>query len=142
MLLRDIVALLDGRVLTGEGGLDRDIVTACGADLMSDVLAFIHSGSLLLTGLTNPQVIRTAEVVDVSAIIFVRGKLPPQETIELAEEREMTLVSAPYTLFECCGRLYAAGIEACDVRGEARRCADRRLREFVGHGTIAGNATG
>ncbi len=139
MLLRDIVALLDGRLLTKRSDLDLNIVTACGADLMSDVLAFIHSGSLLLTGLTNPQVIRTAEVVEAAAIVFVRGKLPQPETLELAEERDLPLISAPYTLFECCGRLYAAGVESCDVRGEARRRADRRLQEFLQSGSPATN---
>ena len=82
---------------------------------MSDVLSFVKSGSLLLTGLTNPQVVRTAEVADVAAIVFVRGKRPPPETIELAKEKGIPLVAAPYTLFEMCGRLYKHGMASCDL---------------------------
>jgi hypothetical protein len=68
-----------------------------------------------LTGLTNPQVVRTAEMADIIAIVFVRGKLPPPETIALAEEKDIPLIAARYTLFEMCGRLYGAGMGSCDT---------------------------
>jgi predicted transcriptional regulator len=134
MNLGDIVTLLDGQVLTQGVDLDLEITTACGADLMSDVLVFVHSGTLLLTGLTNPQIVMTCEVAEVAAIVIVRGKQPPVETIRLAEEKGIPLISAPYTMFECCGRVYAAGVQACDVRGDARRRAEVRLSEYLENG--------
>ena len=87
---------------------------ACGADLMSDVLAYCKPRALLLTGLTHPQVVRTAEMADIAAIVFVRGKKPPQETISLAEEKNIPLVTSPYTMFELCGRLYMNNLASCD----------------------------
>jgi hypothetical protein len=118
--LREILVLLDGCVVPEDADLDKEITTAFGADLMSDVLALSHSGSLLLTGLTNPQVVRTAEMSDITAIAIVRGKVPPPETIALAVEKRIPLILSPHTLFECCGRLYAAGVVSCDVRDELR----------------------
>jgi len=88
---------------------------ACGADLMSDVLAFTHAGTLLLTGLTNPQVVRTAEMAGINAIVFVRGKVPPAETIALAKEKDIPLMATRYTMYETCGRLYEAGLPGCGV---------------------------
>lgn len=88
---------------------------ACGADLMSDVLAFTHAGTLLLTGLTNPQVVRTAEMAGIKAIVFVRGKHPPRETLVLAEDKGIPLLATRYTLYEACGRLYSAGLPSCGV---------------------------
>lgn len=86
MTLREIKELLEAEVLVGQAQLDKEISTAFGADLMSDVLAFAKPGSLLLTGLTNPQVVRTADVLDIAAIVMVQGKKPTPETIRLAEE--------------------------------------------------------
>lgn len=88
---------------------------ACGADLMSDVLAFTHAGTLLMTGLTNPQVVRTAEMAGIVAIVFVRGKLPPAETIALAKEKGIPLLASKYTMYETCGRLYQAGLPSCGL---------------------------
>ena len=88
---------------------------ACGSDLMSDVLAFTHEGTLLMTGLTNPQVIRTAEVAGIAAIVFVRGKLPPSETISLAKGSGIPLLASKYTMFETCGRLHKAGLPSCGL---------------------------
>jgi len=82
---------------------------------MSDVLAFTHAGTLLLTGLTNPQVVRTAEMAGIGAIVFVRGKLPPAETIALAQERGIPLLASKYTMYESCGRLYQAGLASCGL---------------------------
>jgi hypothetical protein len=115
MKLGKIMELLEGKPLSRGADLDLEIEQACGADLMSDVLTFSKERALLLTGLTNPQVVRTAEMADIAAIVFVRGKLPPPETIALAEEKGIPLLSARFTLFEMCGRLYAAGMCSCDV---------------------------
>lgn len=115
MKLQDIVSIVEGTLITRNADLDMDISCACGADLMSDVLAHAKAGALLLTGLVNPQVIRTAEMADIAAIVFVRGKYPPPETIALAEEKGIPLVAARYTMFEMCGRLFEAGMSSCDV---------------------------
>lgn len=115
MKLRDIIRIVEGTVLTKRPNLDLEISCAAGADLMSDVLAFAKPNALLLTGLVNPQVIRTAEMADIAAIVFVRGKIPGPDTVELAEERGVPLVASPYTMFEMCGRLYESGMGSCDI---------------------------
>ena len=91
MTLGEVLALIDGRAISRRIDLNQEVRMACGADLMSDVLAFSHAGTLLMTGLTNPQVVRTAEMAGVQAIVFVRGKYPPPETISLAEEKNIPL---------------------------------------------------
>ncbi|MEW6441149.1 MAG: DRTGG domain-containing protein [bacterium] len=115
MKLGDIIRVLEGTLITDKADLDTEIRCACGADLMSDVLTHTRRGALLLTGLTNPQVVRTAEVADIAAIVFVRGKKPPPETIAMAREKRIPLIAAPYTMFEMCGRLYEAGMASCDL---------------------------
>ncbi len=113
MLLSDIKNLLDAKVLTKESNDElsqKDIHTACGCDLMSDVLAFVKDQSLLLTGLINPQVIRTAEMMDIVAVCFVRGKLPAEEVIELANEKGITILSTELPLYISCGKLYSEGL--------------------------------
>ncbi|MGQ9585511.1 MAG: DRTGG domain-containing protein [Anaerolineae bacterium] len=115
MKLRQIVEILEGTLITQDADLEMEIACACGADLMSDVLTIAKPHSLLLTGLVNPQVVRTAEVADIAAIVFVRGKEPPPETIALAKEKGIPLIMAPYTMFEMCGRLYEAGMASCDL---------------------------
>jgi predicted transcriptional regulator len=96
---------------------DPEMEIKCGSasDLMSDVLAFTEAGSVLFTGLTNPQSVRTAEMADIKAIVFVRGKQPPPETIELAQEKGIPLVATALPMFEVCGRLYEAGLRSCDI---------------------------
>ena len=113
MKLNDVKIILDAEVIVGEEHLDLEVKTAFGADLMSDVLAFAKAGSLLLTGLTNSQVIRTANILDIAAIILVRGKKPSTETINLAKELKIPLLTTKYILFETAGRLYAKGIVGC-----------------------------
>jgi predicted transcriptional regulator len=108
--LSEIKEILNANVLVGEELLDRDIHSACGSDLMSDVLAFVKEQTLLLTGLTNPHVIRTAELLDVSAIVFVRGKVPGQDILDMAIENSIALLSTEHTLFTACGKLYKAGL--------------------------------
>jgi predicted transcriptional regulator len=115
MELSEVVVIIDGRIITANSGADLEVTMGCGADLMSDVLAFTHDGTLLLTGLTNPQVVRTAEMAGIRAIVFVRGKIPPPETIALAEERAIPLIASRYTLFETSGRLFEAGLPSCGL---------------------------
>ncbi len=110
MKIRTVKELLDARLIVGEAFLDQEVVSACGSDLMSDVLAFVKEQTVLLTGLNNPQVIRTAEMLDVSAIVFVRGKQPTPDIIEMAVEQDIVLLSTDDTLFEACGKLYQGGL--------------------------------
>jgi predicted transcriptional regulator len=113
MKLKDIERILEAEVIVGGDLLEREISMACGSDLMSDVLSFAKSESLLLTGLTNPQVVRTAEMADLQAICFVRGKKPEEETIEMAEAKDIPLFVTPIPMFESCGRLYQQGLPGC-----------------------------
>ena len=113
MKLLEVQQLLGASQIWGQHCLDREVATACGADLMSDVLAFTKDGALLLTGLTNPQVIRTADVGGLSAIIFVRGKVPSPEAIDMARVLDIPLFSTPQTLFEACGILFEKGMKPC-----------------------------
>jgi predicted transcriptional regulator len=113
MTLERIREILSAEVITGSEKLKMDIKMACGSDLMSDVLAFIKSGSLLLTGLTNPQVIYTAEMADTKAICFVRGKKPSLETVNLAKSKNIPLLVTDLPMFESCGRLYKNGLVGC-----------------------------
>jgi predicted transcriptional regulator len=110
MKLSKVLDVIEGKVISKSIDLDLDVQMGGGADLMSDVLAFAQEGSLLMTGLTNPQVVRTAEMAGIKAIVFVRGKIPPPETIALAAEKEIPLLASKYTMFETCGRLYKAGL--------------------------------
>ena len=121
MLLREVQKILDAEVLVGAEKLDMEVFTAFGADLMSDVLAFADSGCLLLTGLTNPQVIRTADVLDIAAIILVRGKKPPPETLRAAADKNIPVLSTKYILFESAGRLYEKGIVGSTQKVDGRR---------------------
>lgn len=116
MKVRDIVATLDGVLLTGEPLLDLDIQAACGADLMSDVMAFVKENVVLLTGLVNPQSIRTADLMDIKVIVFVRGKVPPRDMIAEAERNGMAVVATKYSMYLACGRLYEAGIHGGGTR--------------------------
>ena len=109
MKLSEISQLLEAAYET-DNIEDLNIETACGADLMSDVLAFSHSKTMLLTGLTNPQVIRTAEMTDIHVICFVRGKKPTPDTVKLANEKGIMLLVTSKSLFECCGLLYQQGV--------------------------------
>jgi predicted transcriptional regulator len=119
--LREVKEILEAEVFVGHNQLGMEVKTAFGADLMSDVLAFAKAGSLLLTGLTNPQIVRTSDVLDIAAIIIVRGKRPLPETIQLAEELQIPLLSTKYILFETAGRLYTKGIVGClEKVGEKR----------------------
>lgn len=120
MKLSEVEKLLEARTVAGHQWLDDMIIeTAGAADLMSDVLAFSHPGTMLLTGLATAQSLSTADIADIKAIIYVRGKHPDKEVIETAEERGIPLLCTDLGMFECCGRLYHAGIR--DDGNVARR---------------------
>lgn len=115
MTLEEVLSAIDGKPISRGIDLTMPVAMACGADLMSDVLAFTHAGTLLLTGLTNPQVVRTAEMAGIQAIVFVRGKYPPPETVALAEQKGIPLLASRYTMYETCGRLYQVGLPGCGL---------------------------
>ena len=116
MKLEELVKLVCGRLLTEKVDVQREVKGGCGADLMSDVLASIQPEAVLLTGVCNPQVVRTAQMADVAAIVFVRGKMPAAEVIDLANQEKIPLISTPYGMFELCGRLYQAGLPSLETR--------------------------
>lgn len=119
MLLKDVFTLTQAQIYSpdpngslAQADLEREIVSAFGADLMSDVLCYNITHGLLITGLSNPQVMRTAEMGDAAAVLMVRGKIPSSETIELARRVGIPVLGTAMTLFEVCGRLYQAGLVA------------------------------
>jgi hypothetical protein len=116
MTVTEAVTLLEGQFFAGEEKADLEVASACGADLMSDVMAFVKDRVLLLTGLVNPQVIRTAELLDIRAIIFVRGKAPGRDMIEMAEESDIILAGTKLPMFLSCGKLYEAGLRTGGTR--------------------------
>ena len=115
MKVRDIIDILKCEVLN-EGSLDEEVKTACGSDMMSDVLAFVKDQSVLLTGLMNPQVVRTAEMMDMHCIVFVRGKEANPGVVDLAKQKDITVLATPYRMFTACGLLYSNGLRGgCDI---------------------------
>ena len=110
MTIRQVMEIVDGTVLIGEDRLDSRVDTACGSDLMSDVLAFVKEKTVLITGLINPHVLRTAEMLDITCIVFSRGKQPSEEMLEMAEEIGITVISSPLTTYTACGELYVHGL--------------------------------
>ncbi|HOW54572.1 MAG TPA: DRTGG domain-containing protein [Syntrophorhabdaceae bacterium] len=113
MLLREVKEVLDAEIIVGSDRLDLEVKEGGCADLMADVLFLGKQGMLLLTGLTNPNIIHTAYTLGIAAIVLVRGKRPPQETVRLAEELQVPLLVTEYILFETVGRLYAKGLIGC-----------------------------
>ena len=108
--VREIVDILEAEVLTGNENMNLEIYSGCGADLMSDVMAFVKESVILCTGLVNPQVVRTCEMMDIKVICFVRGKVPGENIISLAKEMGITILTTKHPLFITCGKLYSAGI--------------------------------
>ena len=114
MNLAHIKDILEAELLCGSDYLDKEINMAYASDLMSDVLAFVKSGSFLLTGLTNSQVIRTAEMAEITAVCFVNGKIPQPDTINLANEKKIPLMVTKMLMYQCCGRLHEKGLAGDD----------------------------
>lgn len=110
MLLREVKDILEAEVLWGEDYLDEEIHAACGSDFMSDVLAYVKEQGLLLTGLVNPQVVRTAEMMDMKCIVFVRGKKPDETILEMARERRIIVMASRRRMYSACGLLYTNGL--------------------------------
>lgn len=110
MTVNDVKNLLDASVVTGQAMLSKEVRTACGSDLMSDVLAYIKDRAVLLTGLINPQVISTADMMGIVCIVFVRGKTPDKDMVNLAAEVNLPVLATNLRMFEACGRLYGAGL--------------------------------
>lgn len=118
MKLTEVKALLNGEVITGENHLEDDVLSACGSDLMSDVLRYAKEDGILLTGLVNKQVLNTADLANMHSIVFVREKKPTAEIIELAREIDMLMMMTDYTLFEACGILYHHGLRGATETNE------------------------
>jgi len=113
MTISRVLEILEAELLAGQGSEGRDVRTACGCDLMSDVLCMPGSPHLLLTALTNPQTVRTAEMAEIVAICYVHGKRPAAETLELAGKNGLPVLATRLSMFTACGRLFAAGVTAC-----------------------------
>ena len=119
MKLIEIKETLECEVLSGEEKLNEEVSSACGCDLMSDVLAFSQQGSVLLTGLINIQSVRTAYIANCRAIIYVRGKKPDAKTVQLAQEKRIPLLSTRLRLYDACGKLYSKGLK--NIMEEAKQ---------------------
>ena len=115
MTIADIVRILQADLVCGADHLETEGHNACGSDMMSDVLAFVKDQSVLLTGLVNPQVVRTADMMDMVCIVFVRGKDPTPDMIELAGDRGIVLLKSPMRMFTACGLLYENGLKGGEV---------------------------
>ncbi len=106
MTIEKVRGLLDAQVLTPSLDSSLEIETICGSDMMSDVLAFVKKDALLLTGLANPQVIRTADMLDIICICFIRGKSPTEDMVKMAEDCGIFVMQTDQTMYDACGRLY------------------------------------
>ena len=111
MTINTIKDLLGAEVLCGSESLEREIHSACCSDMMSDVLAYVKDQAVLMTGLVNAQVIRTAEMMDMHCIVFVRSKKPSQDMLDLAAESGMVILTTPRRMYEACGILYSNGLK-------------------------------
>lgn len=117
MTIQDIKDILQANVLwAGEGVLSQEVHTACGSDMMSDVLAYVKNQAVLLTGLVNPQVIRTADMMDMLCVVFVRSKKPTPEMIRLASDMGIVVMTSDMRMYEACGLLYSNGLNG-DANG-------------------------
>ena len=110
MKISDIIQILDAQLLTPGADLEKEVHTACGSDMMSDVLAFVKDQSVLITGLNNPQVVRTADMMDMICIVFVRGKKPDGAILQLAVDRGIAVLATKLPMFAACGLLYEKGL--------------------------------
>lgn len=115
MKISEIASLLDAEVLCCNDCVSHEVHSACGSDMMSDVLAYVKDQAVLITGLVNPQVIRTAEMMDMRCIVFVRNKKPSEEMLELAKESGIVILATSKRMFEACGLLYTSGLASKEV---------------------------
>ncbi|MDD3571955.1 MAG: DRTGG domain-containing protein [Eubacteriales bacterium] len=115
MTIAEIVKCLDAHVLCGEEHLNQCVTSACCSDLMSDALAFIHENAMLLTGITNAQVVRTAGILDLKCVAFVRGKVPPPDVIDMARDAGLVTMTVNRTMFTCAGLLYQGGLRGAPM---------------------------
>ena len=115
MTIADMVTVLSAKVLIGEDKLDTPVYTACCSDLMSDVLAFVDEKTVLITGLTNPHVVRTSEMLDLKCLVFARGKIPTDDILESANEQGLVVLATKLTAFSACGVLYQMGLRGVPV---------------------------
>ena len=110
MKISTIREILDADAVCGEEYLEHEVHSACGSDMMSDVLAYVKDQAVLLTGLCNPQVIRTAEMMDMRCVVFVRSKCPTEEMVRLARESDLVVMRTKKRMYEACGKLYVGGL--------------------------------
>ena len=110
MTISQIIEILNAELLTPDADCTREVHAACGSDMMSDVLAYVKDQAVLLTGLNNPQVVRTADMMDMVCIVFVRGKRPDEMILRLAEARDIAVMTSKMTMFTACGLLYEQGL--------------------------------
>lgn len=110
MQIRDVKNILDAEVLSGEELLDTEVHAACGSDMMSDVLAYVKDQAVLLTGLMNQQAIRTAAMMDMVCVVFVRDKRPGEDILEVARQNGIAVMTTTHRMFTACGLLYTAGL--------------------------------
>ena len=115
MKISTVQELLNARVLCGEDQLEKEVYSACGCDMMSDVLAYVKDQAVLMTGLVNPQVVRTAEMMDMKCIVFVRSKQPTEAILTLARNAGIVVMASDMRLYEACGRLYSNGLQKDEV---------------------------
>jgi len=119
--LREVAEILDAEIIVGHNQLGLEVTRGGCSDMMSDVLVYCTAGSLLLAGLNNPQIVHTASILDLAAIVMVRGKHPFPETIQLADELRIPILTTQYILFETVARLHSKGIVSCIEKiGEKR----------------------
>ena len=110
MQIKEIQKILDAQLLVGEELLETEVNNACGSDMMSDVLAFVKDQSVLITGLLNQQAIRTAAMMDMVCVVFVRGKQPGEDILEVAKENGIAVLTTKHRMYSACGMLYSAGL--------------------------------
>jgi predicted transcriptional regulator len=110
MTINTVKDLLEAEILCGSEILEEEVHSACGSDMMSDVLAYVKDQAVMLTGLVNAQVIRTAEMMDMKCIVFVRSKRPSADMIDLAEEHGIAVMTTAKRMYDACGILYSNGL--------------------------------
>ena len=110
MTLHELLTTLNATLLTPDADMTTQVHAACGSDMMSDVLAYVKDQAVLLTGLNNPQVVRTADMMDMRCVVFVRGKQPDEQILKLADMRGIAVMTTDLPMFTACGLLYDAGL--------------------------------